>query len=145
MKLTFEPAAEEDIDVLFQLNKALVDEYEDLSSIDYDYVMDWIRKNIEENLEDFRRVLADGKLAGFYCLTVTEHIDCAELDSLFVLPEYRNRGIGTAVLRECMETCMFPISLYVFKKNTGAIRLYERMGFQITSEPSDSRYVMEYD
>lgn len=145
MILTYEPARDEDILPIFQLNKELIDKYEDLSAINYDAVMEWVHKNIRENLAHFRRILADGVPSGYFCVTIDDFWDTAELDSLFVFAEYQNRGIGSAVLRECMDSIPFPISLYVFKKNTGAIRLYERMGFQITDEPSGSRYIMEYD
>ena len=143
--ITFAPALEEDLETLYQLNKELIDRYEDTAAIAYDRVLDWVRDNLRENLPSFRRVLKDGELAGFYCLTIDEFWDTAELDSLFVLPQYRNQGIGTHILQEVKDTIPFPISLYVFRENQGAVRLYERMGFQITKEVSPTRYIMQYD
>lgn len=139
--LTFSPALPEDAEVLFQLNKQLIDAYEDTRAIDYGKVLAWVKGNIERNLSFFNRVFWDGTLAGYYSLSPSE--EKSELDSLFVLPEFQNRGIGTAILQKCREDAS-PLFLYVFRKNTGAIRLYERMGFRITKEVGTTRYIMEH-
>lgn len=141
MSLTYAPALPEDVETLFQLNKQLIDTYEDLSTIDYPKVLQWVRRNLQQNLPSFRRVLYDGTLAGFYCLTKEE--EKTELDSLFVLPSYQNKGIGTAILQKCQAENA-PLFLYVFKRNTRALTLYKRLGFQITQEVGKTRYIMEY-
>lgn len=59
-----------------------------------------------------------------------------------ILPEYRARGIGTAVLSELIaeskQTGM-PITLEVFNDNIEAIKLYERMDFVVTGEDSKQK------
>ena len=130
-------AQQRDLPLLFALNKALIDQYEETAAIDYDRVLLWVEKNLASHLGDFRRILFEGQLAGFFCLTD------GELDSLFVLPEFQCRGIGTDVIRYCQRQT-YPLFLYVFRKNTRAIRLYERMGFQITKEVGTTRYIMEW-
>lgn len=140
--LTFSPALPEDAEILFRLNQELIDAYEDISSIDYPKVLAWVRRNIEEHLPSFTRVYWDGKLAGFYSLSPSG--GKWELDSLFVLPPFQNRGIGTAVLQKCQGE-MSPLFLYVFRKNTHAIRLYKKLGFRITKEVGRTRYIMEYE
>ena len=140
--LEFMPAGPEDLELLFQLNKQLIDTYEDTAAIDYDRVLTWVHKNLEQTLPHFTRVLWNEETAGFYALTPVE--DKTELDSLFVLPPFQNRGIGTQILRRCMEMTQTPLFLYVFRRNTGAIGLYERLGFRITIEVGQTRYIMEY-
>ena len=140
--LEFMPAGPEDLELLFQLNKQLIDTYEDTAAIDYDRVLTWVHKNLEQTLPHFTRVLWNEETAGFYALTPVE--DKTELDSLFVLPPFQNRGIGTQILRRCTETTQTPLFLYVFRRNTSAIRLYERLGFRITIEVGKTRYIMEY-
>ena len=141
MKLTFSPALAEDVQTLYLLNKELIDQYEDISSIDYDFVLGWVRNNMEQNLSNFFRVFRQGELAGFYCLTGSD--GAMELDSLFVLPPFQNQGIGTAILEHC-KGISSSLLLYVFRKNTGAIRLYRKMGFQITEEVGKTRYIMTW-
>ena len=143
MKVTFVPALPEDIPHIFQLNKELIHRYEDLSSIPYDQVLLWVENNIRRQLPYFRRILADGIHTGYFCLCQAE--GKWELDSLFVFPEYQNRGIGTEVVQFCQKKADGPLFLYVFKENTGAMALYQRLGFRITKEARTTAYIMEYE
>ncbi len=45
----------------------------------------------------------DGVIRGYYSLLLTDGDEC-ELGNLSVLPEYRHRGIGTALLKHAAET-----------------------------------------
>ena len=141
MTVTCEPAVEADIEAIFALNKKLIDEYEDTAAIDYPAVLGWVDRNIRENIGSFRRILAEGELAGYYCLAPAG--DKMELDSLFVLGPFQGQGIGTAILRQCQADSP-SLFLYVFRRNLRAIALYERMGFQITKEVGKTRCIMEY-
>lgn len=64
-----------------------------------------------------------------------------ELSDLYILPEWQGKGIGTAVLAHCIAQTNLPISLFVFIRNTGAFRLYTRMGFSIHQQ-AGTRYRM---
>ena len=130
-------AEQRDLPLLFQLNRQLIDTYEDTSTIDYGNVLLWVQQNLASHLEEFRRILFHGQLAGFYCLSG------GELDSFFVLPEYQGMGIGTEVLKRCQRLSP-SLSLYVFRRNHRAIALYSRMGFHVTKEVSKSRFIMEW-
>ena len=142
MTLRFSPAQPEDLEGLYQLNRDLITEYEDLDSIDFPLVLQWVRRNLEKNLPFFTRVLWNEQIVGYYCLTPSD--GKAELDSLFVLPPFQNQGIGTQILRKCQEEVTTPLFLYVFRKNTRAVSLYQKMGFQIVQEVGISRHIMEY-
>jgi RimJ/RimL family protein N-acetyltransferase len=52
-----------------------------------------------------------------------------------IVKEWRGKGVGTALLQTMIEWCeenptVKRLELMVFHKNPGAIRLYERLGFQ---------------
>lgn len=141
MTLCYEPACQEDLEPLFQLNKQLIEQYEDLSSIDYPRVLAWVRRNLQRNLSGVTRVLRDGILVGYFCLCRED--DKLELDSLFVLPPFRGQGIGTEILRKCLREADVPVFLFVFRENTRAAALYRRMGFRIVKEAGKTRYIME--
>ncbi len=70
------------------------------------------------------------------------------LDDFSVSERYRNRGIGTALLRKaesCAEELRIPvIVLHVEKTNGSARRLYERMGYAICRDDG-SRFLMKRD
>lgn len=140
--LTFEKAREEDILPILELNKGLIDRYEDCTAIDYDRVIAWVHGNIRERLDTFSRVIVEGETAGYFSLGPSE--GAMELDSLFVLPRFQNRGIGTQIVRYCQQQAEDTLFLYVFKENTGALRLYKRLGFCIVREVRKTAYVMEY-
>ena len=143
MKVTFVPAGEEDVSRIFQLNKELIHRYEDLSAIPYDKVLSWVEENIRQQLPHFRRIMADGSHAGYFCLCPAA--GKWELDSLFVFPEYQGRGIGREAVRYCQNRADTTLFLYVFKENTGALRLYQRLGFRIAKEVRATAYIMEYE
>ena len=83
---------------------------------------------------DFQIILVDGANAGRMVIDRTQK-DLLVVD-LALLPQYRNAGIGTALVQEvCSEaaTIQKPVRLQVSKGNR-ARRWYERLGFIPTFE-----------
>ena len=65
--------------------------------------------------------------------------DAAEIHLLdiVVLPEFQNRGVGTALLRSLIDEAMQTgkaLRHMVFIMNTDAIRFYERLGFTVIED-----------
>lgn len=144
MLLTYQPADVSDLEALFAFNKKLIDQYEDLSQIPYQKVLAWVRQKLEQQIQEYTCIFADGQKAGYYHFSPTDS-NTMELDDLYLFPAFRGHGIGTAVIQKCCAETSQPIMLYVFQKNTGAIALYQRMGFQIqctTQNVSSTRYIM---
>jgi ribosomal protein S18 acetylase RimI-like enzyme len=76
-------------------------------------------------------------------LTVKELETHFQLDQLFVLPEYQRNGIGTELVRQILQRAKHlevPVRLRVLRVNP-AKRLYERMGFLVTSEEPERFYM----
>lgn len=67
------------------------------------------------------------------------------LDDLSVSEKYRNRGIGTELIRTAEKYAMgngiFTIVFHVEKSNTAAFRLYKRLGYSVLDEEG-TRYRM---
>ena len=143
MELGYEPAREEDIEALYEFNRELIERYEDPGSIDLQEVLAWVRRKLEKRLGAYVRVTADGRLAG-YCRLCRDGGE-AELDDLYILPEYRGRGIGTAVVEKCCAEAGGPVMLYVFVKNVKAVELYRRLGFEVSEKIGETRYIMRRD
>lgn len=66
--------------------------------------------------------------------TIPDETDASEiyLDSLAVLPEYRGKGIASALIAEASRQAQItgkPLGLLVDKHNANARRLYEKSGF----------------
>ena len=140
MNLTFAPAEAADMESLFRFSKALIDEYEDLQSIDYEKVLAWVRRKIETQIGTYTCIFRDGRKAGYYRFSPADGM--MEIDDLYIFPEFRNQGIGTAVIQNCCAETEFPVMLYVFTRNTGAFSLYRRLGFQIAETAGTSRCIL---
>lgn len=69
--------------------------------------------------------------------------DAFTLVDIALLPEYRSRGLGTALLKDLQKEAQQsqrPVQLKVFRGNPAA-RLYERLGFKFLKEEEDSPYL----
>ncbi|MCI8759995.1 MAG: GNAT family N-acetyltransferase [Clostridia bacterium] len=63
-----------------------------------------------------------------------------EIGNICVKPEYQNKGIRTAVLKEILfEHKEQNIKLQVFKINEKQVELYEKMGFK---KEDETHYIM---
>ena len=93
MKLSYQPAQPGDADVIFRLNKALIDQYENIQDIPYEEVLNWVRRKIEKHIGSYNRIYADGVHAGFYRFVPSK--ENMELDDLYIFPEFQGKGIGT--------------------------------------------------
>jgi ribosomal protein S18 acetylase RimI-like enzyme len=79
-------------------------------------------------------ILQDGKTVGRLILESSEN--SLLIMDIALLPEYRNRGMGTAILHDLMKKARqdnVPLVLRVEFFNP-AIRLYERLGFVTTRQ-----------
>lgn len=68
------------------------------------------------------------------------------LGGIQILPEYRGKGVGTAVLQDLInesKNTSKKIRLEVFHHNYPAIKLYEKMGFKVISE-NEQQKIMFY-
>lgn len=139
-QLCYLPAKEEDIPVIFAQSKALVDSYEDLTLINYPKVMEWLERKIRANIAQYTCVKLGDRNVGYYRLCFEENR--VELDDFYVLPEFRNMGIGTQILKKCLCDTDMPMYLYVFTANAGAISLYRRHGFAVSDQVSATRLIM---
>ena len=141
MTLSYSPAQLEDIDQIYLLCKSLIQTYEHLDAIDFPRVLRWVRQKLETSIGEYAVIHADGIKAGYYHFYRNED-GLLELDDLYLFPPFQNQGIGTAVIQKCCTSTTEPILLYVFARNTRAVALYERLGFQIAATVHQTRYIM---
>ncbi len=140
MKYALSPVSRRDIKAIFGLNKELIDRYENVTEINYAKVMKIIRNGIKERIGEYKKIVCGGETAGY--LLISERADCAELEDLFLYPDFQNKGIGTAIVKDIIANTQKPVFLYVFVKNDGAVRLYRRLGFEIAETVGKTRYKM---
>ena len=79
------------------------------------------------------KAVEDGHMIGFAAGDPHPSEGFSWIATIGVMPEYRRRGIGRELLRECEAKLSTPrIRLSVRASNDGAIRLYEQEGYQRT-------------
>lgn len=77
------------------------------------------------------RAIVDGQMIGFIAGDVRPSERLAWIATIGVLPEYRGRGIGRALLQACEQRLTTPhVRLNVRISNQAAIQLYQTSGYQ---------------
>lgn len=142
MKYSLSPAVHSDVKPIFLLNKEIIDKYENITKINYHKVMKIVRNGIKQHIHEYRRIMCGNATAGY--LLVERSADKTELDDLFIFPEFQNKGIGTAIIKNIIANSESPVYLFVFIGNEGAVRLYKRLGFEIVETVNETRYRMVY-
>lgn len=103
-----------------------------------------IKKYIDEHIpleiSGYKMVICDGKKIG--CCFVCDKDDGVILDEIFIEEGYRNKGIGSDIIKKILENNEI-VYLWVYKENFKAIRLYKKLGFGIIEE-TKTRYYMKY-
>lgn len=89
-----------------------------------DQIRQWIRDEMVPGHEVWVAE-ADGRVVGFAALTNDL------LGHLYVHPDTQNQGVGTALLEWAKGQRPAGFRLWVFQKNEGARRLYERHEFHL--------------
>jgi len=81
------------------------------------------------------KAVSDNQMVGFIAGDVRRSEGIAWIATVAVLPEYRGRGIGSALLAACeAQIPLSKIRLCVRPSNEVAIRLYERFGYTKVGE-----------
>ena len=64
------------------------------------------------------------------------------LKELFVLPEHQGRGIGGRIIARVVDEAQGrEVRLRTLRPNLGAVRLYQRCGFELTGETDTHRFL----
>lgn len=100
----------------------------------------FIRENVPKNIDKYEIIVVDEKPIG--CVSLVENPDGLFLDEFYIEKNYRNMGIGSEIMNGILNRGM-DVSLWVYKSNEKAIRLYEKFGFKVKFM-DDERLEMEY-
>ena len=85
-------------------------------------------------LDEVQIVMVDGADVGWLQISETEH--AINLDQVYLLEDFRARGIGSQLIQNLLATAESekkPVLLSVVRNNV-AVTLYQRLGFRITEE-----------
>lgn len=90
-------------------------------------------------------IYVDAEPAG--TVEIKEDADCIFISSLYLLPVYQRRGIGSAIIKQCLARAAASskrVALEVLKINVQAQKLYTALGFTLT-EQDDTKFYMYKD
>lgn len=102
-------------------------------------INNYVDEHIPVEITDYKIIMCSNDRVG--CLLVTKKDDGVILDEIY-LEEYRNKGIGTDIIKNILKNNSI-VYLWVYKKNIKAISLYKKMKFKIINE-TENRYYMKY-
>ncbi len=76
------------------------------------------------------KAVQNGKMIGFIAGDIRRNENISWIATVGVLPDYRQQGIGKALMEACEARLPTPtVRLCVRISNSGAIRLYQRLGY----------------
>lgn len=131
-----------DINRLIEYKKRTIYEYaKDLSDEEINKINRYIASEVPKLINVYCNIMVDNKIIG--CLLLTNKDDGKLLDEIYLEKVYRNKGIGTEIIRDILSNNDI-VYLWVYKKNDKAISLYRKLGFNVIEE-TESRYYMKYN
>ena len=132
---------ESNIEKLIEYKKRTIYEYaENLSDEEINKINNYVENNIQKIIDNYYNIIVGENIVG--CLLLTDKDDGKLLDEIYLEEEYRNKGIGTDIIKNILKQNDI-VYLWVYKKNIKAIKLYKKLGFDIIEE-TDTRYYMKY-
>lgn len=103
----------------------------DVSDDERAKILSYVDRYMAKLLTDFKIITVGETKCG--CFLLRDHEDGVLLDEIFLIPEYREQGIGTHIIKDILSKNKI-VYLSVYKNNTRAIALYKKLGFVIYDE-----------
>ena len=94
-------------------------------------INNYVDEHIPVEITDYKIIMCNKNKVE--CLLVAKKDDGVILDEIYLEEEYRNKGIGTEIIKNILKN-NFIVYLWVYKKNIKAISLYKKMKFKIIDE-----------
>ena len=130
-----------DIERLIEYKKETTYEYAtNLTLEEKKEIEKYLACEVKEKFNYYYNIVVNNKVVGYLLLTNNDNGKL--LDELYLEEEYRNKGIGTNIIKDILNKNNI-VYLWVYKLNTKAISLYKRLDFQIIEE-TKTRYYMKY-
>ncbi len=144
MQLHYESANKDDFDFLKRIQINYVLRNEDPTVVDLNQILQRIEMNLKSNIKTYNKVFLDNVVVGYY--RMVENYDFSyDLSFLYVLKEYRNKGIGKEILMCLKQEADDPIQVNIFMKDSELYDFLENQDFYIKRIISKTRILLQYD
>ena len=124
----------------YKLN-TIFDYAKDLDKNEIERINNYVNETIPKQIDEYKNIVLNNIIVGSFLITKNEN--GLLLDEIFIEEQYRNKGIGTSIIKDVVSKSNNNVYLWVYKDNIKAVNLYNKLGFNIKEE-TDSRYYMEY-
>lgn len=144
MHFTLQKATTDDSDFFYHVKKTVLQGYiEEIWGWDEAFQQQFHRDNY--STANCSIIYVDGVAAG--TVEVKEDAGVIFISSLYLLPAYQRKGIGTAIVEQCIANAKASnkrVALEVLKINVQAQKLYKALGFTLT-ERDETKFYMYKD
>lgn len=141
-KYKLENASIKDIERIKKYKLNTIFEYaKDLDKKEVEKINNYVNKTTPKQIFEYKNIVLNNIIVGSFLITKNE--SGLLLDEIFIEEQYRNKGIGTSIIKDIVSKSNNNVYLWVYKDNIKAVNLYNKIGFNI-KEKTDSRYYMEY-
>lgn len=141
-KYKLERASIKDIERIKKYKLNIIFEYaKDLDKEEVEKINNYVNKTISKQIFEYKNIILNNIIVGSFL--ITKNKDGLLLDEIFLEEQYRNKGIGTIIIKDVVSKANNNVYLWVYKDNIKAVNLYNKLGFNVKEE-TDSRYYMEY-
>lgn len=140
--VSLRPALDDDLPFAFKVTEAAMRGYVEQTWGKWDPAQQFENHASSFKIETHSIVLVSEVPAGI--VAIEEHADHVQLEKLYLLPSFRNRGIGAEILdRTLQRACDAnkPVRLRVLTVNTSATRFYARHGFRVVQETPERLFM----
>ena len=121
--------------------KTTVEYAKNLSEEEMTKIDNYICESIPTLIKEYKNIIYNKKIIG--SILIRKIDDGLLLDEIFIEKDYRNKGIGSSIIKNYVLNFDENIYLWVYKDNIKAFNLYKKVGFKIKEE-TDTRYYMEF-
>lgn len=107
-------------------------------------VIKYIEKDVQDSIKITKMIMYKDETIGMF---TTDKLNDGYwyIGEIYIIKEYRNKGIGTALLKDEISK-HDKIKLQVAQSNHGAMKLYKSLGFEITDRNDEGKlYIMTLD
>lgn len=143
MKINYEliNATDDDFEFIRDAKITTIFEYaKNISSEEKEHILSYVDRFANKFLKDYKIIKKDNQKCGVFLIRDFE--DGVLLDEIYLLPKYRNLGIGSDIIKNELKKHS-RVYLYVYKENVRAVNLYKKLGFKVF-EDKNERYLMLY-
>lgn len=121
--------------------KTIIEHAENLSKKEISRIDNYICESVPTLIKEYKNIIYNKKIIGSFLVKRIE--SGLLLDEIFIDKEYRNKGLGSSIIKDYVLNRNENIYLWVYKNNINAFNLYKKLNFKIKEE-TDTRYYMEY-